>query len=169
MDKKRTDRRTKSLNYEGSISLILWIFSKGMYFASIVQHYNNSKIFLQYLNYLEKWYSSEQSWKDKRLICMMDNCSSHSSGQILSKTKFLVICYIFIPIYSPQLVAVESAFNKFKWRLNRATRNKRIKLSTVDGFNSLASTLRKFTTSEIKTHFSKLYDEIHYCLTIDQG
>ena len=63
-----------------------------MYFASIVQHYVNNEIFLQYLNFLEKWYSSEQSFKDKRLICMMDNYSSHSSGQILSKIKFSVIC-----------------------------------------------------------------------------
>ena len=128
----------KFLNYYGSISLILLILSYGMYFSSIVQHLVNSEMFLKYLNYLEKWYSSEQSWKDKRLVCMMDNCSSHSSGQILSKIKFSVICYIFILIYSPQLAAVESAFNTFKWRLNRATRNKRIKLSTVDGFNSLS-------------------------------
>ena len=112
-----------------------------------------AKYFLHYLNYPEKWYSSEQSWKDKRLICIIDNCSSHSSGQILSKIKFSVICYIFIPVYSHQLEAVESTFSTFKWRLNRATRNNSIKLSTVNGFNSLASTLRKFTTSEIKTYF----------------
>ena len=70
------------------------------------------------------------------------------------------IDYLFILVYSPQLAAVELAFNTLKRRINRSSLGKTIKLRSIEGFDSVYAGIKSFSKNEIASYFTQLYDQI---------
>ena len=95
--RKGQELELNTLPYQGSISLILWILSNGLYFWTIIQNYVNSDIFTQFLSYFEVWMSKQATILGKRVLWLLDNCSSHRSKDALLIMKNSNIDYLFIP------------------------------------------------------------------------
>ena len=157
---KGQELELNTLPYQGSISLILWILSNGLYFWTIIQNYVNSDIFTQFLSYFEVWMSKQATILGKRVLWLLDNCSSHRSKDALLIMKNSNIDYLFILVYSPQLAAVELAFNTLKRRINRSSLGKTIKLRSIEGFDSVYTGIKSFSKNEIASYFTQLYDQI---------
>ena len=156
----------RTLHYQGSTSLIFWILSNGHYFWTITKNYINGSIFVQFLKHFEILYHKEKSISMKRMILWLDNCSSHRSQHSVKFMEKLKINFMFIPTYSPQLAAVELAFNTLKKRLNSSANGRTIKLAQEEGFEKISSCIRRFRVSEIRSYFRKVFELIEHYLDL---
>ena len=94
----------------------------------------NSEIFIQFLKHFEAWCFNDKSICKKKVMFLLDNCSSHRSPITAKFIEKFKINVLFIPAYSPQFAAVELAFNSIKKRLNHFIKRRTIKLSQEESF-----------------------------------
>ena len=131
-----------------------------------MKNYVNSGIFIQFLKHFEAWCFNDKSICKRKVMLLLDNCSSHRSqitAKFIEKSK---INFLFIPAYSPQLAAVELAFNSLKKRLNHFTKGRTIRLSQEESFVTITSCLRRYGLQEIRSYFRKVFEQIEYYLNL---
>ena len=73
---------------------------------------------------------------------------------------------MFIPTYSPQLAAVELFFNTLKKRFNSSANGSTMKLAQEEGFEKISSCIRRFSVSEIRSYFRKVFEQIEHYLDL---
>ena len=115
---------------------------------------------MQFLKHFEIWYHKEKSISMKRMILLLDNCSSHRSQHSVKFMEKSKINFMFIPTYSPQLAAVELVFNTLKKRLNSSANGSTIKLAQEEGFEKISSCIRRFRVNEIRSYFRKYLNRL---------
>ena len=162
--KRGSNIELKTLPFKGSISIILCIFSNGAYFWSMVQNTVNSSIFYQYMIIIEDWISRTPTFRDKKIVFLLDNWPSHRSKLTALHIKESKMSYLFLPSYSPQLAPVELSFNTFKKRLYDSWRSTQTNLNEVGAFDKIRISISQFTGEEIRKYFSSFFKQAKFYL-----
>ena len=89
----------------------------------------NSKGFSEYVSRFNDWIIENSTFGYRKVVLMLDNCSSHRSGDYMRLFKSLKHQIVFIPAYPPQFAPVEMCFNIVKQRMKSKARYEVINLS----------------------------------------
>ena len=162
--KRGISTELKSLPFEGSMSILLWIFSTGAYFWSIIQSRVNSSIFSQYLKMMSDWINNKKVFEERRIVYILDNCPSHRANATKQVMKALNLNYLFLSSYSPQLAPVELSFNTFKQRLNSEWKGTITNLNNIESFEKIGKAIKLFAGEEIRKYFSIFLRQLKFYL-----
>ena len=151
----------KSISFEKSASIISVIFSTGWHFSHIHSQTINSNSFIDFLNDLEKFIRINQLNKNKRMILLLDNSTSHTAKVVIKAIKSLFRIAFFLPQYSPQYAPVENFFSSFKSKLVRNLQTKTNDLHTKFTQEEIEKALKKIGSKEIKRMWQHNYRTIN--------
>ena len=158
--KRGISAELKSLLFKGSMSILLWIFSTGAYYWSIIQSSVNSSIFSQYLKMMSDWINNKKVFEERRIVYILDNYPSHRANETKQVMKVLNLYYLFFPSYSLQLAPVELCFNTFKQRLNSEWKGTIMNLNNIESFEKIGKTIKFFAGEKIRKYFFHLSQTI---------
>ena len=150
----------------GSVSVILAVFSNGWFYCTIMNHTINGRIFETFWNNLIDWCRTEENIKSKELIAIIDNWPSHRKKTTWSSMRRKDWKVFFLPAYSPVLAPVELIFNRFKMKLKTKFRGKSVKIESMGGQTLIYNTLKEITASQILGAFRTLYAKIRHYLDL---
>ena len=151
----------KSISFEKSASIISVISSTGCHFSHIHSQTINSNSFIDFLNDLEKFIRINQLNKNKRMILLLDNSTSHTVKVVIKAIKSLFKIAFFLPQYSPQYAPVENFFSSFKSKLVRNLQTKTYDLHTKFAQEEIEKALKKIGSKEIKRMWQHNYRAIN--------
>ena len=157
---KGQNKEINNSPFTGSLSIILAIFSNGLWFLLATDSAINSTIFSHFIKKLEFWVFSNKNFGYENALIIMDNFPSHKSNLTLStlkKTKFKVS---FLPTYSPDLAPVEMCFSHLKCKLWSISSGKIIYLKKKFEQNVILKAMKTISRELIKKWYLNIYDTV---------
>ena len=100
------NKEFKNSPLTGSISLIISIFSNGLWYAILTNSTANSEIFTYYLIKMNDWINKNKLFGYSKVIILLDNWPYHKSKRTIDKLKNINLNVIFLPPYSPSLAPI---------------------------------------------------------------
>ena len=159
---KRGERtELKSIYFEKSASIISVISSTGWHFSHIHLDAINSEKFIQFMNDLKKFVRIKKLNKNRRMILLLDNSTSHTANAVIKALEGRFRIVLFLPQYSPQYAPVENFFSSFKSKLTQNLQAKTYNLHTSFTHEIIEKSLKKIGIKEIKGMWSHNYKTIN--------
>ena len=160
------NQEVKNASLVGSISVIMTIFSNGVWFVMLTNNTTNSYIFTHYLDKMNNWINNNNMFGYSSIYLMMDNWPYHKSKETTERLKNLNIKTIFLPPYSPTLAPIEIIFGWIKKRISKESLRSKLNLKSKEAPAIIFNIIKRIDKQlGIKT-FRKFYMELKSNLSL---
>ena len=118
------------------------IWSNGTWFLQLTNQTTDSNKFKLFLDKLNEWIKTNESFQKQEVLIVLDNWSIHKSKEVMQKLKQISNKIAYLPAYTPKFAPIELWFSKIKENLRRSWSNKVVKLSEKSVYNDIYQALK---------------------------